>query len=124
VQRKQQVGECWVCVIFFAQVVVSERLHRARRGVRGGSAGGGVEPPMHSGGSAPKFIFFRADIFPRNIFFPDDIFPGPHDIRWFFGTWFFADGFLFPVKELGFWTNPGHWVRVLDAAGSYMYIVL
>jgi hypothetical protein len=24
----------------------------------------------------------------------------------------FADGFLFPVKELGFWTNPGHWVRV------------
>jgi hypothetical protein len=36
----------------------------------------------------------------------------------------FADGFLFPVKELGFWTNPGHCVRVLDAAGSYMYIVL
>ena len=36
----------------------------------------------------------------------------------------FADGFLFLVKELGFWTNPGHWVRVLDAAGSYMYIVL
>jgi hypothetical protein len=26
----------------------------------------------------------------------------------------FADGFLFPVKELGFWTNLGHWVRVLD----------
>jgi hypothetical protein len=22
-QRKQQVGECWVCVIFFARVVVS-----------------------------------------------------------------------------------------------------
>jgi hypothetical protein len=42
----------------------------------------------------------------------------------FFGTWFFADGFLFLVKELGFWTNPGHWVRVLDATGSYMYIVL
>jgi hypothetical protein len=37
---------------------------------------------------------------------------------------FFADGFLFLVKELGFWTNPGHWVRVLDAAGSYMYFVL
>ena len=37
---------------------------------------------------------------------------------------FFADGFLFSVKELGFWTNPGHWVRVLDAAGSYMYFVL
>jgi hypothetical protein len=62
--------------------------------------------------------------FCRPTYFRDDIFPGPHDIRWFFGTWFFADGFLFPVKELGFWTNPGHWVRVLDAAGSYMYIVL
>jgi hypothetical protein len=36
----------------------------------------------------------------------------------------FADGFLFPVKELGFWTNIGHWVRVLDVVGSYMYIVL
>jgi hypothetical protein len=41
-----------------------------------------------------------------------------------FGTWFFVDGFLFPVKELGLLTNPGHWVRVLDATGSYMYIVL
>jgi hypothetical protein len=71
-QRKQQVGECWVCVIFFARVVVSHMSH----------------------------------------------------FRWFFGTWFFADGFLFPVKELGLLTNPGHWVRVLDAAGSYMYIVL
>jgi hypothetical protein len=68
---------------------------------------------------------FRADIFSlRPTYFRDDIFSRPHDIRWFFGTWFFADGFLFPVKELGFWTNPGHWVRVLDAAGSYMYIVL
>jgi hypothetical protein len=37
---------------------------------------------------------------------------------------FFVDGFLFPVKELGLLTNPSHWVRVLDAAGSYMYIVL
>jgi hypothetical protein len=47
-----------------------------------------------------------------------------HIFRWFFGTWFFADGFLFPVKELGLLTNPGHWVRVLDVVGSYMYIVL
>jgi hypothetical protein len=30
-QRKQQVGECWVCVIFFARVVVSA-LCRVRRG--------------------------------------------------------------------------------------------
>jgi hypothetical protein len=37
---------------------------------------------------------------------------------------FFVDGFLFSVKELGFWTNPGHWVRVLDVVGSYMYFVL
>jgi hypothetical protein len=36
----------------------------------------------------------------------------------------FADGFLFSVKELGLLTNPGHWVRVLDVVGSYMYIVL
>jgi hypothetical protein len=101
---------------------VAERLRRACRGVRGGVQGG-------LGVAAPNF-FFWADIFSpsRHIsgttYYRDDIFPGPHDIRWFFGTWFFADGFLFPVKELGFWTNPGHWVRVLDAAGSYMYIVL
>jgi hypothetical protein len=36
----------------------------------------------------------------------------------------FANGFLFSVRELGFWTNIGHWVRVLDVTGSYMYIVL
>jgi hypothetical protein len=99
-----------------------------------GTQGGAGESPPHGGsGAAPPIFFFQADIFSpvsgRHIFagptyFRDDIFPGPHDIRWFFGTWFFADGFLFLVKELGFWTNPGHWVRVLDAAGSYMYIVL
>jgi hypothetical protein len=94
----------------------------------------GAEPPARGfGGSAPEIFFFSGrhifigpsrHIFAGPTYFRDDIFPGPHDIRWFFGTWFFADGFLFPVKELGFWTNPGHWVRVLDAAGSYMYIVL
>jgi hypothetical protein len=47
-----------------------------------------------------------------------------HVFRWFFRHMVFADGFLFLVKELGFWTNPGHWVRVLDSTGSYMYIVL
>jgi hypothetical protein len=93
-QRKQQVGECWVCVIFFARVVV-------------------VCNPLRSGGfggNTPEFCFL-----PRETC---------HIFRWFFGTWFFADGFLFLVKELGLLTNPGHWVRVLDAAGSYMYIVL
>jgi hypothetical protein len=47
-----------------------------------------------------------------------------HIFRWFFGTCFFVDGFLFLVKELRLLTNPSHWVRVLDAANSYMYIVL
>jgi hypothetical protein len=93
-----------------------------------GRAGGleGEPPARGFGGSAPEiFFFFRADIFSpgRHIsgttYFRDHMILGG-----FFGTWFFSDGFLFPVKELGFWTNPGHWVRVLDAAGSYMYIVL
>jgi hypothetical protein len=67
---------CWVCVIFFARVVVSERLHW----VCGGS------------GAAPPNFFFWVDIISpvssRHIiagptYFRDDIFPGPHDIRWF-----------------------------------------
>jgi hypothetical protein len=98
---------------------VSERLRRARRGVRGGAArpplGGcrGAEPPPGVWGQHPQKQIFGTTYFRDHMIF-----------RWFFGTWFFVDGFLFPVKELGFWTNPGHWVRVLDAAGSYMYIVL
>jgi hypothetical protein len=74
-------------------------------------------------GSAPE-IFFRDDIFLGRHITGTTYFWDHMIFRWFFGTWFFADGFLFPVKELGFWTNPGHWVRVLDVAGSYMYIVL
>jgi hypothetical protein len=42
----------------------------------------------------------------------------------FFKHMVFVDGFLFMVKELGLLTNLGHWVRVLDAAGDYMYILL
>jgi hypothetical protein len=42
----------------------------------------------------------------------------------FFGTWFFTDGFLFLVKELGLLTNPCHWITFLDSIGSYMYILL
>jgi hypothetical protein len=118
---------------------VSERLRRARRGVRGGAArpplGGcrGAEPPARGfGGSAPEKFFFGPTYFRR--FRADILSPGRHisgttyfrDHMILGGFWHmvFADGFLFPVKELGFWTNPGHWVRVLDAAGSYMYIVL
>jgi hypothetical protein len=33
-------------------------------------------------------------------------------------------GFLFFIKELGLLTNPVYWIMVLDATGSYMYIVL
>jgi hypothetical protein len=58
---------------------------------------------------------------PKNKFLPREM---CHIFRWFFSTWFFSNGFLFPVKELGLLTNPCNWVRVLDAAGSYMYIVL
>jgi hypothetical protein len=36
----------------------------------------------------------------------------------------FANGFLFPVKELELWTNPIQWVRVLDVAGSYVYCIV
>jgi hypothetical protein len=117
VQRKQQVGECWVCVIFFAQVVVSEHLLGAGR-----AGGSGAEPP--------KLFFFRPTYFRRA-----DIFSGRHitEMTYFRDHMilggFSAHGFLpmvfyFAVKELGFWTNPGHFLRVLDVAGSYMYIVL
>jgi hypothetical protein len=76
---------------------VSERLRRARRGVRGGSRGAGAAPPKKKN--------FWADIFSpvsgRHIiagptYFRDDIFPGPHDIRWFsahgFCRWFSISG--------------------------------
>jgi hypothetical protein len=98
---------------------VSERL---RWGCRG------AEPPVRGfGGSAPEIFFSGRHISPGR-----HIFTGPTGTTYFrdhmilggFRHMVFADGFLFPVKELGFWTNPGHWVRVLDAAGSYMYIVL
>jgi hypothetical protein len=83
-------------------------------------------------GAAPPKNFFWADIFSpvwADIFSPGRHISGTtyfrdHMILGGFRHMVFADGFLFPVKELGFWTNPGHWVRVLDAAGSYMYIVL
>jgi hypothetical protein len=76
---------------------VSERLRRARGGVRGGCGGGGSAPE--------KKKIFWADIFSpvssRHIiagptYFRDDIFPGPHDIRWFsahgFCRWFSISG--------------------------------
>jgi hypothetical protein len=118
---------------------VSERLRRARRGVRGGAArpplGGcrGAGPPRGGSGAAPPkknffgptyFRRFRADILSPGRHISGTTYFRDHMILGGFRHMVFADGFLFPVKELGFWTNPGHWVRVLDAAGSYMYIVL
>jgi hypothetical protein len=87
-QRKQQVGECWVCVIFFVRVVVSA-LYRVQRS---------REIVFASGNVSHFWVVFWHMVF--------------------------VDGFLFPVKELGLLTNPGHWVRVLDVIVSYIYILL
>jgi hypothetical protein len=67
------------------------------------------------GGNAPE----KKKFYIGTTFFGTKLYLGD-----FLAHGFFADGFLFPVKELGFWTNLGHWVRVLDAASSYMYFVL
>jgi hypothetical protein len=98
---------------------VSERLRRARGGVRGGWA-----PRAGVWGQRPQIFFFWADIFSISSRHFGPTYFRDHMILGGFRHMVFADGFLFLVKELGFWTNPGHWVRVLDAAGSYMYIVL
>jgi hypothetical protein len=52
---------------------VSERLRRARRGVRGGA--GGVQ-----GGPPARGFFFAVPLKKNFAYFRDDIFPGPHDI--------------------------------------------
>jgi hypothetical protein len=75
-----------------------------------------VEPPARGFGSSAAECFFFFFFFFR---IGTALYLGGFSTHGFF-----ADGFLFPVKELGFWTNPGHWVRVLDAVGSYMYFVL
>jgi hypothetical protein len=55
-QRKQQVGECWVCVIFFACVCVW--VHQIRQ--LGSQGGAGMPPPGYVQRSAqrPEFFFF------------------------------------------------------------------
>jgi hypothetical protein len=76
---------------------------------------GGRNPACGFEGSTLEFIYFSHQ---------DSIFGTTLYLGGFSTHGFFVDGFLFLVKELGFWTNPGHWVRVLDATGSYMYFVL
>jgi hypothetical protein len=84
-QRKQQVGECWVCVIFFACVCVWVRQIRQLRltipspralscapgTFLGGSQGGQVCPPWlrtaFAPGGSPGPMGFGA--MPRNFFF-------------------------------------------------------
>jgi hypothetical protein len=73
-QRKQQVGECWVCVIFFACVCVGASdtttasdgpyklgLCRCVGRFLGGSQGGaGMPPPGYAAafGATPRIFFF------------------------------------------------------------------
>jgi hypothetical protein len=104
---------------------VSATLRQACRGVWGGALvptfkGCRGEIPPYAGvrGQRPREICFASgnmSHFCLNF----------HVHCWeVFRHTIFADGFLFLVKELGLLTNPGHWVRVLDVVGSYMYIVL
>jgi hypothetical protein len=55
-QREQQVGECWVCVILFARLdLVFATLRQAHRGFEGGP----LAPPFGGSGVAPSInIFF------------------------------------------------------------------
>jgi hypothetical protein len=65
VDRTVQMGiKCWVCVIFFARVVVSKRL----RGRAGGLEGGPLGPPSGGarGRSPPRGVRGQR---PRNFFF-------------------------------------------------------
>jgi hypothetical protein len=101
-QRKQQVGECWVCVIFFARLDLVFVLHSGV--LHGGVGGGGF------GGSAPeKKIFFFLHLFLVAVF--------RHMV--------FANGFLILVKELGLLTNLGQWIRGFGCCGIlYMYCIV
>jgi hypothetical protein len=83
-QRKQQVGECWVCVIFFACVCVGTsdsttasddpkfllslcRVHWALpRGVPGGA---GMPPPCYAQRSGQNFFLGVFFIFRRILLF-------------------------------------------------------
>jgi hypothetical protein len=98
-QRKQQVGECWVCVILFFGAPPFLGGHK------------GVDPPYKRGHRGETHLEKKMVVFCVRF--------------WeFVRHTVFVDGFLFLVKELGLLTNPSYWIRVLDATRSYMYIVL
>jgi hypothetical protein len=100
-----------MCYIIFTSniVYVASSVHG---GLRGGGGGDSAKPPLGGlGGSSheEKQFFLRKPL---------------TDLGGFSTHSFFVDGFIFSVKELGFLTNLGHWVRGLDATRSYMYILL
>jgi hypothetical protein len=77
---------------------VSERLHQARKGVRGGCRG--AEPPTKKkiGPTYFRPVSGR-HIFAGPTYFRDDIFPGPHDIRWFLAHGFLPMVFYFRLRN-------------------------
>jgi hypothetical protein len=97
-QRKQQVGECWVCVIFFAKLDPSVCTLIWEGGL----------PPSEGGGPPPIFWHFFASIF-----------------LVVFRHMVFVDGFLILVKELGLLTNLGQWIRGFGCRGIlYIYCIV
>jgi hypothetical protein len=54
-QRKQQVGECWVCVIFFVRLDLVFSLCWECVCMKGGSLGG--RAPLFGGSSLEKRFF-------------------------------------------------------------------
>ena len=95
---------CWVCVIFFARVVVSECMRRARRGGQRGRA-----PRARVRGQCPRKFFFclgkRDTYLGKRVMY----------LGGFFGTWFLPMVFYFRLRNqdfgliqfigLGFWMS-------------------
>jgi hypothetical protein len=80
------VGLCWVCVIFFARVVVSEHMCRAHRGGAGGRS------PPHGGPRAAPPIFFLGK---RDTYLDKCVMY----LGGFFDTWFLPMVFYFRLRN-------------------------
>ena len=90
---------------------------------QGGLRGGRAAPPSGFEANAlKKFVLPRETCHIFSSFFASPRYLCP--LLGDFSSHGFFYGFLFLVKQLGFLTNPSHWVRVLDVTGSYVYIVL